>query len=61
MQTPTFEESAKAYLSDTQLRRNIGHATHTIRDKRQTVVDEMPEWEVLREAGSSLEDRVMRG
>ncbi|SHG57193.1 L-lactate dehydrogenase complex protein LldF [Fodinibius roseus] len=60
MQTPTFEESAKAYLSDTQLRRNIGHATHTIRDKRQTVVDEMPDWEVLREAGSSLKNRIMR-
>lgn len=60
LNTPTFEESAKAYLSDTQLRRNIGHATHTIRDKRQIVVDEMPDWEVLREAGNKLKRRVMR-
>lgn len=48
------------YLENTQLRRNIGHATHTIRDKRKEVVDEMPDWEVLREAGSSLKKRVMR-
>ncbi len=58
--TPTFEESAKAYLSDTQLRRNIGHATHTIREKRAKVVGEMPDWEALREAGQSLKNRVMR-
>lgn len=58
--TPTFEESAKAYLSNTQLRRNIGHATHTIREKRQQAVGEMPDWEALREAGSQLKKRVMR-
>ncbi|WP_142713530.1 LutB/LldF family L-lactate oxidation iron-sulfur protein [Fodinibius sediminis] len=58
--TPTFEETAKAYLSNTQLRRNIGHATHTIREKRETVVGEMPDWEILREAGSQLKKRVMR-
>lgn len=59
-QTPTFEESAKAYLGNTQLRRNIGHATHTIREKRKEAVGEMPDWEALREAGSSLKKRVMR-
>lgn len=59
-QTPTFEESANAYISNTQLRRNIGHATHTIRDKRQTVVDEKSDWEALREAGSRIKKRVMR-
>lgn len=56
----TFEESAKAYLSDTQLRKNIGHATHTIREKRQQAVDEMPDWEALRDAGNQLKNRVMR-
>jgi len=58
--TPTFEESAKAYLSNTQLRKNIGHATHTIREKRKDAVDEMPDWEKLREAGSQIKTRVMR-
>lgn len=48
------------YLSNTQLRRNIGHATHTIREKRQQAVGEMPDWEALREAGSQLKKRVMR-
>lgn len=58
--TPTFEETAASYLSNTQLRRNIGHATHTIREKREKVVDEMPDWEELREAGKNLKIRVMR-
>ncbi len=58
--TPTFQESAKAYLDNTQLRRNIGHATHTIRDKREQAVGEMPDWEELREAGSNIKQRVMR-
>lgn len=57
---PTFEESAKAYLENTQLRRNIGHATHTIREKREKTVGEVPDWEDLREAGSSIKRRVMR-
>jgi hypothetical protein len=32
--TPTFEESAKTSLADSQLRRNLGKATQTIRAKR---------------------------
>jgi L-lactate dehydrogenase complex protein LldF len=56
----TFEQSAKKYIDDTQLRRNIGHATQTIRGKRQAVVDEMPDWEELRDAGSEIKNRVMR-
>ncbi|MDZ7690927.1 MAG: LutB/LldF family L-lactate oxidation iron-sulfur protein [Balneolaceae bacterium] len=56
----TFQESAKAYLEDTQLRRNIGHATQTIRGKRKDTVEEMPDWEALREAGSTIKKRVMR-
>jgi L-lactate dehydrogenase complex protein LldF len=59
-QTPTFQETAASYLDDTQLRRNIGHATQTIRGKRQEVVDEMPDWEALREAGSALKTKTMR-
>jgi L-lactate dehydrogenase complex protein LldF len=60
MNTPTFEETAKTYLDDSQLRRNIGYATHTIREKRAKVVDEMSDWEALREAGSAIKKRVMR-
>ncbi|HKI47613.1 MAG TPA: LutB/LldF family L-lactate oxidation iron-sulfur protein [Balneolales bacterium] len=56
----TFEESAQSYLSNTQLRRNIGHATHTIRKKRATVVGEMPDWETLREAGRAIKSHMLR-
>jgi L-lactate dehydrogenase complex protein LldF len=59
-QTPTFEASAKTALADTQLRRNLGKATQTIRGKRAVAVEEMPDWEELREAGRALKSRVLR-
>jgi len=58
--TPTFEETAKSYLENTQLRRNLGRATQTIREKREQAVGELPDWEALREAGSGIKRRVMR-
>lgn len=57
--SPTFESTALRYLSDSQLRRNLGHATQTIRKKRRQVVEEMPDWEELREAGSRIKSDVM--
>lgn len=54
-----FEKSARTYLDDTQLRRNLGHATRTIRSKRIKVVEEMPDWEDLREAGRQIKQSVM--
>jgi L-lactate dehydrogenase complex protein LldF len=59
-ETPTFEESAKTSLADAQLRRNVGKATRTIREKRALAVAEMPDWEELREAGRALKSRVTR-
>ena len=59
-ETPTFEESAKRSLANSQLRRNLGKATRTIREKRAAAVAEMPDWEELREAGRALKSRVMR-
>jgi len=56
----SFQHTAGQHLSNTQLRKNIGHATHTIRTKRQKVVDEMPDWEALREAGSQIKTHVMQ-
>src|SRR5579859_2211380 len=55
-----FPEAAKIALADTQLRRNLGRATTTIRDKRARVVSELPDWEALREAGSAIKADVMR-
>jgi L-lactate dehydrogenase complex protein LldF len=45
---------------DTQLRRNLGKATTTIRAKRASVVAELPDWEELRAAGSAIKADVMR-
>jgi L-lactate dehydrogenase complex protein LldF len=57
---PSFPVAARVALADTQLRHNLAHATHSIRDKRAAVVSELPDWEQLREAGRGLKDRVMR-
>ena len=51
---PNFERNAPAALANTQLRRNMGKATRTIRAKRATVVGELPDWEDLREAGRAI-------
>ncbi len=56
----TFQESAKVALENTQLRRNMGKATRTIRAKRAAVVDELPDWQELREAGRAIKQRTLR-
>jgi L-lactate dehydrogenase complex protein LldF len=56
---PAFPEAARAALADTQQRRNLRHATHTIRDKRARVVAEVPEWEALRVAGAGAKDEAL--
>jgi len=58
--TPNFEETARESLTDSQLRRNLGKATQTIRRKRAVAVEEMPDWEQLREAGRALKSRTLR-
>ncbi|MCX2711733.1 LutB/LldF family L-lactate oxidation iron-sulfur protein [Mycolicibacterium sp. J2] len=54
-----FPQAARAALDNAQLRRNIGHATHTIRAKRLAAVHECADWEQLRAAGSALKQDVM--
>ncbi|WP_146362622.1 LutB/LldF family L-lactate oxidation iron-sulfur protein [Arthrobacter yangruifuii] len=54
-----FPQAARRELGNAQLRANLGHATHTIRDKRLRVVAELPDWEELREAGSATKTAVM--
>jgi L-lactate dehydrogenase complex protein LldF len=55
-----FPQAARTALADTQLRHNLGHATHSIRAKRAAAVAEVPDWEGLREAGRALKERVLR-
>jgi L-lactate dehydrogenase complex protein LldF len=57
---PTFQVGARAALGNPQLRRNLHKATSTIRTKRSRVVNEMPDWEELREAGRATKERVLR-
>ena len=54
-----FPTAARRALRDTQMRRNVGHATHTIRTKRLGAVSECVDWEELREAGSEIKDDVL--
>ena len=56
---PKFPVAAKAALEDTQLRRNLAHATATIRDKRAAVVAEVDNWEELRLAGAAIKDAAL--
>src|SRR5690625_6748246 len=57
---PPFEKTARQYVTDSRLRRNIGHAAATIRQKREGVVGELPEWEELREAGRQIKNKTVR-
>jgi len=47
-----FQKKAHEELQDVTKRRNLQYATTTIRVKRQNVVDELDDWEDLRETGS---------
>src|SRR4051812_16694833 len=54
-----FPAAARATLKDAQLRRNLGKATQTIREKRLRAISELPDWEQLREAGAAIKARAM--
>jgi len=56
---PAFPVAAREALADSQLRHNLTHATHTIRDKRARVVAEVPDWEELRQAGADRKDAAL--
>ncbi len=56
---PPFPANAKRAVGDAQLRRNIRKATSTIRQRRAGLVDEMPDWQALRTAGSAIKDDVL--
>jgi L-lactate dehydrogenase complex protein LldF len=55
-----FPVAARRALADSQLRRNLGRATATIRAKRAAAVAELPDWEELREAGRAIKAQTMR-
>ncbi len=53
-----FVKAAHDGLNNATQRRNLNHATTTIRDKRQHAVDELDDWQDLRDAGSALKEDV---
>ena len=53
-----FPQAAHETLKNTQMRRNLGYATGKIRAKRNLRVEEMPDWEGLREAASNIKRAV---
>ena len=57
--SPEFSVGAKQALQNTQLRRNMGKATQTIRAKRAAVVGEVADWEELRDAGERIKADTM--
>ena len=54
-----FPAAARRALADSQLRANLARATSTIRDKRASVVEEVPDWEALRAAGAAIKDSAL--
>ena len=52
-----FPVAARRALADTQLRRNLGQATRTIRAKRAAVVGELPDWEAAARRRPGHQDR----
>ena len=55
----SFPKAARDALQNTQLRRNLGHATQVIRTKRAHVVGELDDWEQLRLAGEAMKRSTM--
>ncbi|MFI5625546.1 LutB/LldF family L-lactate oxidation iron-sulfur protein [Nocardioides sp. NPDC051685] len=56
---PVFPKAAREAVGNSQLRRNLAHATGTIRAKRAAVVGEVEEWEELRLAGAAIKENVL--
>jgi L-lactate dehydrogenase complex protein LldF len=56
---PDFAVAAKSALKNDQLRRNVRHATNVIRGKRALRVEEMPDWEDLRQTASEIKAHML--
>ena len=56
---PAFPEAAKHAVANSQLRRNLTHATTAIRTKRAKAVAELDDWEQLRQAAKAIKDHAL--
>jgi L-lactate dehydrogenase complex protein LldF len=57
---PPFPVGATRALANEQMRRNVRHATSVIREKRAAVVEEMPDWQALRDAAHAIKAHTLR-
>ena len=56
---PPFPDAALPILRDSQLRKNVAHATDVIQDKRARLVLEKTDWQQLREAAAAIKDTTL--
>ncbi len=56
---PAFPILARDILQDQQTRRNVRHATNVIRAKRALRVEEMPDWEDLRDSAHAIKTHTL--
>ena len=56
---PSFQAAAKGLLTNSQLRKNVRHATGVIQTKRANVVAEMPDWQELRESARQIKQHTL--
>ncbi len=54
-----FASAAHETLENSQMRKNLRHATTTIREKRLRAVSELPNWEELRTEGAAAKDEAL--
>lgn len=54
-----FPKAAHDTLENAQMRRNLRHATTTIREKRLRAIQELPNWEAIRREGEALKDEAL--
>jgi L-lactate dehydrogenase complex protein LldF len=59
-EAPAFPVAARETLSNSQLRQNVRHATGVISRKRRAVVEELPDWEQLRNAGRDIKRHTLK-
>lgn len=57
---PKFQAAARVLVGDSQMRKNVRHATKVIQTKRAHVVAEMPDWQDLRESGKQIRRHTLR-
>ncbi|MBV9267495.1 MAG: iron-sulfur cluster-binding protein [Acidobacteriaceae bacterium] len=59
-EAPEFPTAAKRLIQDSQIRRNVRHATDVIRGKRNRVVAELDDWEQLRASAHAIKEHTLR-